>query len=100
MFYTGMKVDAQELYRLGLVEACLPAEQLMPYAMDIAREIAGKSPIALRLAKEAARMTEVMPLREAYRYEQGNTVFLSKTEDAREAQLAFLEKRAPVYKGR
>jgi enoyl-CoA hydratase len=100
MFYTGMKVDAQELYRLGLVEACLPAEQLMPYAMDIAREIAGKSPIALRLAKEAARMTEVMPLREAYRYEQSNTVFLSKTEDAREAQLAFLEKRAPVYKGR
>jgi enoyl-CoA hydratase len=100
MFYTGMKVDAQELYRLGLVEACLPPEQLMPYAMDIAREIAGKSPIALRLAKEAARMTEVMPLREAYRYEQSNTVFLSKTEDAREAQLAFLEKRAPVYKGR
>jgi enoyl-CoA hydratase len=100
MFYTGMKVDAQELYRLGLVEACLPPEQLMPYAMDIAREIAAKSPIALRLAKEAARMTEVMPLREAYRYEQSNTVFLSKTEDAREAQLAFLEKRAPVYKGR
>jgi enoyl-CoA hydratase len=100
MFYTGMKVDAQELYRLGLVEACLPPEELMPYAMDIAREIAGKSPIALRLAKEAARMTEVMPLREAYRYEQNNTVFLSKTEDAREAQLAFLEKRAPVYKGR
>lgn len=100
MFYTGMKVDAQELYRLGLVEACLPPDELMPYAMDIAREIAGKSPIALRLAKEAARMTEVMPLREAYRYEQGNTVFLSKTEDAREAQLAFLEKRAPVYKGR
>lgn len=100
MFYTGMKVSGEELYRLGLVEACLPPEELMPYTMDIAREIASKSPIALRLAKEAARMTENMPLREAYRYEQSNTVFLSKTEDAREAQLAFLEKRAPVYKGR
>ena len=100
MFYTGMKVSGEELYRLGLVEACLPPEELMPYAMDMAREIASKSPIALRLAKEAARMTENMPLREAYRYEQSNTVFLSKTEDAREAQLAFLEKRAPVYKGR
>jgi enoyl-CoA hydratase len=99
MFYTGMKVSGEELYRLGLVEACLPPEELMPYAMDMAREIASKSPIALRLAKEAARMTENMPLREAYRYEQSNTVFLSKTEDAREAQLAFLEKRAPVYKG-
>lgn len=100
MFFTGMKVSGEELYRLGLVEACLPPEQLMPYAMDIARDMASKSPIALRLAKEAARMTELMPLRDAYRYEQSNTVFLSKTEDAREAQMAFLEKRAPVYKGR
>jgi enoyl-CoA hydratase len=100
MFYTGMKVTGQELYRLGLVEACLPADQLMPFAMEIAREMASKSPIALRLAKEAARMTEVMPTRDAYRYEQSNTVALSKTEDAKEAQAAFLEKRAPVYKGR
>lgn len=100
MFYTGMQVSAQELYRLGLVEACLPPDELMPYVMDIARDIASKSPVALRLAKEAARMTLSMPQREAYRYEQGNTVALSKTEDAREAQLAFLEKRKPVYKGR
>ncbi|MDD0838202.1 enoyl-CoA hydratase/isomerase family protein [Curvibacter sp. HBC61] len=100
MFYTGMPMPARELYRLGLVEACLPAEQLMPYVMDIAREIAAKSPIAMRLAKEAARLTLSMPTREAYRYEQGNTVALSKTADAREAQQAFLEKRAPVYQGR
>ena len=100
MFFTGMKVTGQELYRLGLVEACLPADELMPYAMEIAAEIASKSPIALRLAKEAARMTQVMPSRDAYRYEQGNTVALSKTEDAKEAQRAFLEKRAPVYTGR
>ena len=100
MFYTGMKVSAQELYRLGLVEACLPAAELMPYCMDMAREIASKSPIAMRLAKEAARMTQLMPIRDAYRYEQGNTVALSKTEDSKEAQRAFLEKRAPVYTGR
>ncbi|KRB98779.1 enoyl-CoA hydratase [Hydrogenophaga sp. Root209] len=100
MFFTGMQVSAQELYRLGLIEACLPPDELMPYAMGIAREIASKSPIAMRLAKEAARMTLHMPTREAYRYEQGNTVALSKTEDAREAQKAFLEKRKPVYQGR
>ncbi len=100
MFYTGMKVSAQELYRLGLVEACLPADQLMPYAMEIAREMASKSPVALRLAKEAARMTALMPTRDAYRYEQGNTAALSRTEDAKEAQRAFLEKRDPVYVGR
>lgn len=100
MFYTGMPVSAQELYRLGLVEACLPAAELMPYAMGIAHEIASKSPVAVRLAKEAARLTLAMPPREAYRYEQGNTFALSKTEDSKEAQRAFLEKRKPVYVGR
>jgi enoyl-CoA hydratase len=72
----------------------------MPYAMGIAQEIASKSPVAVRLAKEAARMTKTMPLRDAYRYEQGNTVALSKTEDSKEAQRAFLEKRKPRYVGR
>jgi enoyl-CoA hydratase len=100
MFYTGMKVSAAELYRLGLIEACLPAAELMPYAMGIAHEIASKAPVAVRLAKEAARLTEVMPLRDAYRYEQSNTVALSRTEDAKEAQRAFLERRKPVYQGR
>ena len=100
LFYTGYQINAAEMYRLGLVEACLPAAELLPYAMAIAHDIASKSPIAVKLAKEAARMTEVMPLRDAYRYEQSNTFALSKTEDAKEAQLAFLEKRKPVYKGR
>jgi enoyl-CoA hydratase len=100
MFYTGYQINAQEMYRLGLIEACLPPAELLPYAMGIAHEIASKSPVAVRLAKEAARMTQLMPLRDAYRYEQSNTVALSKTEDAREAQMAFLEKRQPVYKGR
>ena len=100
MFYTGMQVNAAELYRLGLTEACLPPAELMPYAMGIANEIASKAPVAMRLAKEAARLTLAMPQREAYRYEQSNTVALSRTEDAKEAQLAFLEKRQPVYKGR
>jgi enoyl-CoA hydratase len=100
MFFTGMKVSADELYRLGLIEASLPPEQLMPYVLEMARDIAGKAPIALRYAKEASQVTSAMPPREGYRFEQNITVALSKTEDAGEAQRAFLEKRAPVYKGR
>jgi enoyl-CoA hydratase len=100
MFFTGMKVSADELYRLGLIEASLPPDQLMPYVLELAQEIAGKAPVALRYAKEAAQVTTAMPPREGYRFEQNITVALSNTEDAREAQQAFLEKRAPVYKGR
>lgn len=100
MFFTGMKVSADELYRLGLVEASLPPEELMPYVMELAQEIAGKAPIALRYAKEAAQVTKSMPPREGYRFEQNITVALSKTEDTAEALRAFSEKRTPVYKGR
>lgn len=100
MFFTGMRVPAAEMYRLGLVEAVVPPERLMEEARAIAAEIAGKSPIALKLAKEAYNVVEEMPAREAYRFEQNMTFALSKTEDAKEAQRAFAEKRAPVFKGR
>lgn len=100
MFYTGMQVSAAELYRLGLVEACLPPDQLMPYCMDIARELCDKAPIALAKAKEAARLTPPMPQRDAYRWEQNITATLAATEDTKEAQRAIFEKRKPVCKGR
>jgi len=100
MFFTGVRIPAAELYRLGIIEACTSKEDLMPEAMKIAREIAAKSPVAMEYAKNAANMVELMPPRDAYRFEQNITMALSKTEDAKEARMAFLEKRAPVFKGR
>ena len=97
---TGYRVPADELYRLGVVEACVPAAQLMDKAMEFAREIAAKSPVATRLAKHALNTIEEMTLRDGYRFEQNMTTALQQTEDAKEAMRAFVEKRAPVFKGR
>ncbi len=100
MFFTGMRVPAAEMYRRGVIDAVLPPEELMPEAMKIAQEIAAKSPLAIAYAKQAANMMDLMPQRDGYRFEQNFTMALAKTDEAKEARQAFLEKRAPVYKGR
>ena len=97
---TGYRVPGEELYRRGIVEACVPPEDLMDAAMDLARTIAAKSPIASRIAKHALNTIEEMSLRDGYRFEQNMTYDLSSYEDSKEAMLAFAEKRAPVFKGR
>jgi len=100
MYYTARRYPASELYRLGVIEAVMPREKLMEEAMVYAREIAAKSPLAIKTAKRAFATVGEMPVRDAYRYEQSLTVALSRTEDAKEAQLAFVENRKPDFKGR
>lgn len=100
MALTGHRVSGPELYRLGIVEACVPPEELMPTALDIAKTIASKSPLSTRLCKHTLNVIEDMSLRDGYRYEQDQTAIIGKTDDAKEAQLAFREKRSPTFKGR
>ena len=100
MMLTGYRVFGPELYRLGVVEACVAPDALMDSAMALAREVAAKSPIAIRLAKHALNSIEEMSLRDGYRFEQSMTGELTKTEDSKEAMRAFVEKRDPVFKGR
>ena len=100
MMLTGLRVFGPELYRLGVVEECTAPEDLMDTAMGLAREIASKAPIAIRLAKHALNQIEELSLRDGYRFEQSMTGQLGKTEDSKEAMLAFAEKRQPVFKGR
>jgi enoyl-CoA hydratase len=100
MFFTGEQVPAAELHRVGAVRAVVPHTELMPTARALAAELASKSPIALRLAKEAMNRVEFLPLKEAYRIEQDYTARLSRFEDAREAREAYLEKRDPEWRWR
>ena len=100
MMLTGYRVFGPELYRLGVVEACVAPEQLMTAALELAREVAAKSPIAIKLAKHSLNTIEELSLRDGYRFEQTMTGQLSQTEDSREAMRAFAEKRKPVFKGR
>jgi enoyl-CoA hydratase/carnithine racemase len=100
MMMTGDRVDGAELYRLGVVEACVPAEALLATAQDMARRIAGYSPLATQLAKQSLNTIEQLSLRDGYRYEQEMTIQLGKSEDSREAMAAFRDKRPPVFHGR
>ena len=100
MALTGQRVGGAELYRLGIVEACTSPEELLPTAMQIAATIASKSPISTRMGKHTLNTIEDMSLRDGYRYEQDMTTQIGKTDDAKEAQAAFREKRAPVFTGR
>ena len=100
LLLTGQRIPARELYRLGVLEACVPRERVMDEALAIAREIAAKSPIAIRMLKESMVAVENLSLRDGYRQEQNVTLAMSRTQDAAEAQRAFVEKRAPVFVGR
>lgn len=99
MMLTGYRVPGPELLRLGVVEACVPRDEVLGAASAIAREIAGKSPTAIRLAKHALNTVEELSLRDGYRFEQNMTVQLSGHPDSKEAMAAFLEKRKPVFGG-
>ena len=100
MFFTGELVPAADLHRIGAIRAVVPRDQLMRTADDLARVLAAKSPLALRMAKASMNQVEGLPLKEAYRIEQGYTERLLGLEDAAEARRAFFEKREPTWNWR
>jgi enoyl-CoA hydratase len=100
LMFTGDRLPAAELYRLGVIDSVWAPEELLPAAMRMAARIAEKSPLGIKYAKNSCNFVELMSPKDAYRFEQNFTYELSKTEDAKEARTAQLEKRKPVFKGR
>jgi enoyl-CoA hydratase len=97
MILTGEWVPASELHRLGAIEAVVPLDDLLSTATALADSIAANSPIAVRLAKESANRVEALSLQDGYRLEQDYTARIRRFADAKEARMAFLEKRDPNF---
>jgi len=96
---TGEPMDAQEAYRIGLVNKVVPLDQLMPTAREWAELICRKGPLGIRASKEAMIRGYSMPLEEGLKLERSLNNSLRSTEDFMEGANAFKEKRQPIYKG-
>ena len=100
MILSGEIINAETAHAIGLVNHVVPADQLEAKTMEIANRIAEKSPVALRLAKEAVKLAARSNLDEGLRREVDLFALVFSSEDKDEGVKAFLEKRKPEFKGR
>jgi len=97
---TGKLIDAQEAYRIGLINQVVPLAELMPKAKEWAEALCRPAPLAVRAAKEAMVRGTSMPLDEGLRLESALFAYLQGTEDFTEGTKAFAEKRKPNFKAK
>ncbi len=100
LILTGDIIDAKTAYNLGLVNTVVPAADLEGKTMELANRIAEKSPVALRMAKEAVKLASRSTLDEGLRREVDLFALCFSSEDKDEGVRAFMEKRKPEFKGR
>jgi enoyl-CoA hydratase/carnithine racemase len=100
MILIGDNIDANEAYRIGLVNKVVPLAQLMETAEAYARRICENPPLAVRAIKELAVRSQYMHIQDGLRLEAAIGRALGTTEDAAEGRRAFAEKRKAVFQGR
>lgn len=98
LIFTAITIDANEAYRIGLVNKVVPADELMNEAMEMAKLIVQKSQIAVRYAKTAINRGIETDIETGMAIEKDLFGLCFATEDQKEGMLAFLEKRQPNYK--
>lgn len=97
---SGDFIDAEEAYRIGMVEFLVDEGEHLEKAKDIAGRMARWSPVALRLVKKSVQAAMEMPLEAGLKYERELFLEAFASEDGQEGVRAFVEKRKPEFKGR
>lgn len=97
---TGDMLSAEEALRIGLVDEVVPHGELRAKTLELAAKIASKSPLTVRVAKEAVRASQRLAIEEGILYERDLFCLCFSTEDKKEGVAAFLEKRQAEWKGR
>src|ERR1700675_4348182 len=100
LILSGEMIDAQEAYRIGLVNEIVPATDLLTRAEAIVNKIAANAPIAIKLSLEAVNKGLEASQDEGLLLEASYFGLCAATEDKKEGTSAFLEKRAPQFRGR
>lgn len=100
MMLLGERLSAAQALEMGMVTRIFPGADFDRETGEILKALAAKSPLGMRLGKNALNRIETMPFEEAVHFLSEQLSVIAKTEDAREGITAFLEKRPPVFKGR
>ncbi len=95
---TGSMIDANEAFRIGLVNHVYSQKELMTKALELANKIAAKSRVTIRHAIEAVNASKVLSLKEGLAREASIFTLCCGTEDFKEGTTAFIEKRKPKFK--
>lgn len=100
LILSGRFISGEEAREYGLVNKVVPVEMYLREAMQLAKEIALQSPVAVQLAKEAINRSFEAHLDEGLAFERKNFYLTFASEDQKEGMKAFVEKRKPEYKGK
>lgn len=100
LILTGDRIDAKAAEGMGLITRAVPAAQLDAEVEALCQKICQKSPLVMRMGLDAFHKTQEMEFEPALRLLEGELVRVLGTDDAAEGLLSFLQKRAPIWKGR
>ena len=100
MVLLGDRLTADQALAMGLITRAVPPQKLDDEVNGVLRSLVGKSPIGMKIGKEAFYAMADMPFEEAVDYLSGKIAEVASTQDAAEGIMAFIEKRKPVFKGK